>query len=112
MRDFAASLYKSKRWQHTRTSYLASVGGLCERCMAVGLIKPAVIVHHKMRVTPETIHDPAVTLAFDNLEALCRECHEAEHADEKMEATTLSNNSRRRAKRRYSVDEYGRVTYK
>ena len=38
MKDYSAKLYKSKQWQHTRQAYLASVGGLCERCYAKGLI--------------------------------------------------------------------------
>lgn len=79
MKDYAKSFYKSKRWQTTRLAYLKSVGGLCERCMKKGLYRPAVIVHHKVYITAENIHTPEVTLSWDNLEAVCRECHEQEH---------------------------------
>ena len=80
MQEFAERFYKSRRWRDTRRAYLASVGGLCERCLKKGLYHPAVIVHHKTYLTPDNIDDPKVSLAFDNLEAVCRECHEQEHS--------------------------------
>lgn len=79
MKDFAKSFYKSRRWQTTRLAYLKSVGGLCERCLKQGLYKPAVIVHHKVYIDPETINNPEITLSWGNLEALCAECHQKEH---------------------------------
>ena len=97
MKDFARSFYKSKRWQATREAYLRSVGGLCERCLKKGLYRPAVIVHHKVYITAENIHTPEVTLNWDNLEAVCRDCHEDEHRGDG---------------RRYKVDDMGRVTYR
>ena len=45
-------------------------------------------------MTPENINDPAVSLAWGNLELLCRECHGKAHGDVK----------------RYKVDEMGHVT--
>lgn len=95
MKEYAASFYKSKAWQRCRSGYIKSVGGLCERCLAEGRIVPGVIVHHKIYVTPENINEPSVILNWDNLELLCREHHEQEHA---------------RQKKRYTIDECGRVT--
>ena len=80
MQDFAEKFYKSRRWRDTRQAYMASVGGLCERCLKRGLYHPAAIVHHKVYITPENINDPGVTLNWDNLEAVCRDCHEQEHS--------------------------------
>lgn len=54
-------------------------GGLCERCISRGLLVPAEIVHHKVYLTPESYMVPEVALNFDNLEALCRNCHNREH---------------------------------
>ena len=93
MKDFAESLYKSKRWQSTRVAYLRSVGGLCERCLKKGLYRPAVIVHHKVYLTAENIHNPEIALSWDNLELLCRDCHALAHKPEK----------------RYKLDNLGRV---
>lgn len=42
---------------------------------------PGEIVHHKTHITPENVGDPSVTLAFDNLELLCRACHADEHPE-------------------------------
>lgn len=95
MREFAKKFYKSRQWQHCRQAYIKSVGGLCERCLAKGVIKPAEMVHHKVYISEKNINDPTVTLNWDNLEALCNDCHAEEHS--------------KRAKR-YKVDEFGRVT--
>ena len=94
MKDFAESFYKSRRWKATRSAYLRSVGGLCERCLRKGLYRPAVIVHHKVYITPQTIDNPDITLSWNNLEAVCRECHEDEH---------------RGQDRRYKIEEDGKI---
>lgn len=95
-RDYAQGFYNSKTWQRTRTAYKKSVGNLCERCLARGLIVPAEIVHHKVPVSPSNITDPNITLSFDNLEALCRDCHADAHS--------------KKISRRFFVDEFGRVS--
>ena len=79
MKEYATHLYKSRLWRATRAAYLKSVGGLCERCLRKGLYVPAEIVHHKIYITEQNINDAAVTLNWDNLEAVCRACHEEEH---------------------------------
>lgn len=53
---------------------MSSKSYICERCGA-----PAVICHHKQWLDDKTVNDPAIALSFDNLEALCQECHNAEH---------------------------------
>lgn len=95
MREFAEQFYSGTAWRETRKAYAKSRGGLCERCLARGIIRAGVIVHHKTLLTPENIGDPDVTLNWDNLELLCRDCHGAEH--QKIE-------------RRYTVDAQGRVS--
>ncbi len=98
-REFAKAFYKSKRWQQCRASYLKSVGGLCEKCYRKGLIVPATMVHHKVHITEKNINNPMVVLNWDNLEALCWDCHAEEH-----------DNALR--KRRFYVDKYGQVISK
>lgn len=58
---------------------MKSRGGLCERCLARGVVTPAEIVHHKIHLTPENVHDPNIALSWDNLEAVCRKCHAELH---------------------------------
>ena len=94
MKDYAQKLYKSKAWQQTRAGYAKRVGGLCERCLAQGIYKPGEIVHHKRPITPSNIDNPSVTLAWDNLELLCRDCHAKAHGSAK----------------RYKVDALGRIS--
>lgn len=79
MRSIPASFYKSNAWKRCRDAYFSSVGGLCERCKAKGLIVPGYIVHHKTHLTPENYEDPSISLNFDNLEVLCKQCHNEEH---------------------------------
>lgn len=97
MREFAEQFYSSRAWKQTRAAYKKSVGGLCERCLKKGLYHPAVIVHHKVYISPENINNPEISLNFENLEALCRECHEDEHT---------------KRVGRYKLDEMGRVIYR
>lgn len=91
-KNFAEKIYKSKAWQNCREAYAKSVGGLCERCLAMGVYRPGEIVHHRIHITADNCNDPAVTLCFDNLQLLCRDCHAEVHAG-----------------KRYSVDAAGRV---
>lgn len=71
--------YSTQKWRDVRAAYRKSVGGLCERCLACGLIRPGRFVHHKIHLTDDNVDDPAVALAFENLELLCTDCHAAEH---------------------------------
>ena len=82
-RAFAVDFYKSDVWINCRANYLAKVGGLCELCYAKGIYSPAVIIHHKIHLTPENIKDPTIALSFDNLCAVCMDCHAKEHRPEK-----------------------------
>ena len=95
MKDYARTFYSSKAWKDTRRAYTKSKGGLCERCLRKGLYRAGEIVHHKVYLTPENINDPNVSLCWDNLELVCRDCHAKEHD---------------RRQRRYKVDGMGRVT--
>lgn len=85
--------YNTTTWQNCRASYIKSVGGLCEMCYQNGIIKHGDTVHHKIHVTPSNVNDPSITLNFDNLILLCRDCHAAVH----------------RSAKRYRVDDQGRI---
>ena len=85
--------YNTTIWQNCRDAYVKSVGGLCERCYENGIIKHGDTVHHKIHLTPDNVSDPSISLNFDNLVLLCRDCHAAAH----------------RKTKRYQVDDHGRV---
>ena len=96
MKEFAKKFYKSKAWQNTRKAYAASVGGLCEQCLKRGVYNAGEIVHHKQELTANNITDPSISLCWNNLELLCRDCHGKAHGSVK----------------RYKVDEMGRIVIK
>jgi 5-methylcytosine-specific restriction endonuclease McrA len=77
--QFANPFYQSKLWRRTRADYLKACGGLCERCLARGLYRPATQVHHIQPLTPDNLSDPSVTVSWNNLEALCDDCHTRVH---------------------------------
>lgn len=79
MREFAKSFYQSQAWKDTRAAYAASVGLLCEDCLAKGLYVPGKVVHHVTPLTPENIRDPKIALAWSNLRLVCQDCHAEEH---------------------------------
>lgn len=91
MKEWAAAFYGSKSWADTRRAYLISQHYICERCG-----EPAKLVHHKTYIRQDNIGDADITLSFDNLEALCQDCHNKEHH---------ANESQRR----YEFDEDGRM---
>ena len=83
MKEYAESFYHSQAWHKCRRAYLSS-HTLCERCLSKGEIVPAKIVHHKNYITPENISDANIILNFNNLEALCQDCHNVEHHGEEV----------------------------
>ena len=68
------AFYSGKAWRRVSTAYMSSKSYICERCG-----KPAVICHHKRWLNDVNVNDPKIALSFDNLEALCLDCHNAEH---------------------------------
>lgn len=92
IKAWAKEFYLSAAWEHTRAAYLMSQDFICERCG-----EPAKIVHHKRYLTRENINDAGITLSWENLEALCQDCHNKEH-------------HKRVPKLRYRFDADGRIS--
>ena len=68
------NFYKSPAWLTARELKIVSVNSLCPRCGHLGLD-----VHHQESLNLENVNDSSVSLKQDNLELLCRECHNKEH---------------------------------
>ncbi len=79
MKPWAESFYNSEAWRQCRETFLESKGGLCERCSTPDNPVLAKIAHHKIYLTAQNINDPYISLSWDNLEALCQDCHNKEH---------------------------------
>ena len=92
--------YTTRAWRKCRAAFLKDRGGLCEKCLARGIIEAGskdrpLEVHHKVPLTSENVNDPMVALNWDNLQLLCKDCHEEE---------------KDRVQKRWRVDAAGRVT--
>lgn len=96
MKPWAERFYNSDAWRSCRDSFLKSKGYLCERCSTPDNPVTAKIAHHKTYLTKQNINDPYIALSWDNLEALCQDCHNKEH-------------HRNDKKKRYAFDEAGNL---
>ena len=79
---WAMPFYQSRQWERCRLGYLKSQHYICERCAG-----GASIVHHRIYLTQENIDDASVTLSWDNLEAVCQDCHNREHHGSREDVT-------------------------
>ncbi len=66
--------YKSSKWLRVRELKIAKQRGICERCG-----KSGTEVHHKIYLTPTNADNPDIAISLNNLELLCKACHNAEH---------------------------------
>lgn len=80
-KGFAKKFYASDAWHRCRDGYIAERvkidGGMCEMCHRV----PGEEVHHVKMLTPGNIQDPEISLNWDNLMYLCRDCHFKVHRE-------------------------------
>lgn len=67
--------YASGEWQALAERAREEQHNECQRCKAAGYYSPCEIVHHKKYVRKH----PELALDINNLECLCRNCHENEH---------------------------------
>jgi len=73
-RDPESNRRYGRSWAKIRAAFL-SANPLCELCKQEGRLTPAVLVHHKRRLTDGGTND------WQNLQALCQECHSRLHAE-------------------------------
>lgn len=66
--------YKSVSWKTAREIKIRLANGKCERCGSLGEE-----VHHIIKLTVLNLVDPMISLNQENLEFLCKKCHNVEH---------------------------------
>ena len=82
--------YNSKVWKQVRKTIWLKQNLLCNRCGKPVYIdgiseylpkekRRTGIVHHKIYLDNSNVYDDNITLNEDNLEGICKECHELEH---------------------------------
>lgn len=91
-------LYDNQEWSDQQSAFYVSVAWidcaraykrcnpLCERCLEKHEISAAEEVHHKIKLSPGNINNPDITLNWNNLEALCKKCHQEEHNKQRAES--------------------------
>ena len=77
------TFYTSWTWRKCRKAFAESKKNLCERCLSRGIIEAGskeqpLEVHHKIPLTADNVKNPKVALSWDNLELLCKPCHDKE----------------------------------
>jgi 5-methylcytosine-specific restriction protein A len=72
-RDPDSNKRYSRTWEQLRATFL-SANPLCVMCRNNGKLTPATLAHHKVKLTNGGTND------WDNMTALCHECHSRLHA--------------------------------
>lgn len=81
MRALRASCYNNTAWRKMRDTYLHE-HPLCEDCLAKGKVTPATDIHHIKSPFKNGEVNWGLLLNYENLAALCKECHGNRHAAE------------------------------
>jgi len=82
--------YQSKAWKDVRKTIWLKQNLLCNRCHKPVYVdgisnyidkqyRTIGIVHHKIYLDKININNKDITLDINNLEGLCKDCHEKEH---------------------------------
>lgn len=69
-----SEFYRSASWKHFSESIRRSRHYICNRCG-----QPANVVHHIHELNERNVSDPDIALNPENMELLCRQCHEKHH---------------------------------
>lgn len=77
------NFYASKIWRDFRTRLIAErmteEGIKCERCRKIVGSSSNIEAHHKIELTEENVNDYNISLNPDNVELICKDCHNKEH---------------------------------
>ncbi|WP_028392733.1 HNH endonuclease [Bacillus cihuensis] len=73
----ARAFYKSAAWMKCRQVVLIRDNYLCQECLRKGKITIGNTVHHIKHLEEH----PELALDIDNLECICRPCHNKEHPE-------------------------------
>lgn len=73
-------IYNSERWRRLR-AWKFICNPLCEECLKSNRIVKAVDIHHIISFMSTDNQEERLRLAydFDNLQSLCKQCHQKKH---------------------------------
>ena len=77
---WAAKFYNSKEWKDLRGQLIVAAKYTCQKCGKNLVLNPSRLVgHHKIKLDPQNILDVNISLNPQNIEIICKECHDEEH---------------------------------
>lgn len=79
--------YRTYAWKKKRLQILARDKHACQECRKQGRYSTAEIVHHIKHLQDE----PGLALTDDNLESVCKDCHEKLHPERNREKQSFVN---------------------
>lgn len=79
--------YRTYAWKKKRRQILARDHQACQECRKKGRYTKAVMVHHIRHLQDE----PALALTDDNLESVCKDCHEKLHPERNRHKNNFVN---------------------
>lgn len=98
-------LLNAKRWSQVKAIVWNRANGLCEECLANGIVTPGVDCHHKIPVESANPDDPKAMerLAYDvnNIELLCIPCHIKAHQQMRSHTKEQVNANKERRRSRF-----------
>lgn len=86
MRRLRANAYNNPEWRKLRDIYMKE-HPLCEECLSQGKITPAQDIHHKESPFKNGETNHMLLLDYNNLQALCKECHGNKHSKQQGKQT-------------------------
>ena len=101
MRATNTDFYNGSTWRKISKLYLQSKYYICERCG-----QPATICHHKKYLNDQNKEDYEIAYSFDNLEALCIDCHNKEHFEKDRQVFFDSDGNISRVRESTELEEY------
>lgn len=73
------TFYASRAWRTFRMTLIAERGNQCQNCGRTIARASDIIGHHLVELTPENVHDHAISLNPDLVELVCFDCHNRDH---------------------------------
>lgn len=81
MRKLRQEAYNNSSWRKLRQTYIKN-NPLCEDCLKQGKVTPAQDIHHDKSPFKNGEVNQHLLLDYNNLVALCKECHSLRHNKE------------------------------
>lgn len=86
MRNLRQKAYQNTKWRKMRDTYMHE-HPICEECLKQGKVTPAEDIHHKRSPFQKGEVNWNLLLDYNNLEAVCKDCHGRIHAKQQGHIT-------------------------